>query len=87
MQGELDESEEMSDRNGGHEGASEEEALSETVESAGGFKLSYTNRDMLLEKEKKGLSSRKYSCEKCPYASALKNNFRRHTSLHGSKQG
>lgn len=29
---------------------------------------------------------KKYSCEKCPYASAKKSHYERHVALHGSKQ-
>jgi len=41
----------------------------------------------LLNIQAKGLCSRKYSCEKCPYTTAIKLNFRRHIRLHTHHQG
>ncbi|KAK3086615.1 hypothetical protein FSP39_021048 [Pinctada imbricata] len=41
-----------------------------------------TKADTLFEIAK----FKKYSCEKCPYASAKRSHYERHVSLHGSKQ-
>ncbi|KAL5021317.1 hypothetical protein ScPMuIL_000472 [Solemya velum] len=54
-----------------------EDKGSETTE------IPYQNKvDTLLEIAR----FKKYSCEKCPYASAKRAHFERHSELHGSKQ-
>ena len=60
----------------------------EVIESAAGFavKRNENNQELRLEKQKKGACGRKYCCEKCSYCSAHKENFKRHISLHGSRQ-
>jgi hypothetical protein len=44
--------------------------------------LLYVQVDTLLEISR----CKKYSCEKCPFASGKRFNFQRHVELHGSRQ-
>jgi len=75
FQGEYEDPTALSEKNG--EGVG--------VESAAGYDMKFTENNVVsLGKQKE---DRKYCCEKCSYCSAQKENFRRHMSLHGSKQG
>lgn len=57
------------------------EEMDDTSSDAG--EISYDNKvDSLYEIAR----WKKYSCEKCPYASAKKSHYERHVALHGSKQ-
>lgn len=88
IQGEVDDDDHLFSANGEEESEAEEVyGHGEVVESAAGFTLKYTSKRAILEKQKKGLCSRKYSCEKCPYTTAIKLNFRRHIRLHTHHQG
>lgn len=89
FQGELDDEDVLLEKH--RNSISEEEEMDEShvVESAAGFniKVNENNKEMSLDKAKKGVTSRKYCCEKCSYCSASREHFRRHMNLHGSKQG
>lgn len=80
LQGELDDGSVNGDEDSADDG--------EITESSAGFNLRFSSdQGLSLEKQKRGVTSRKFCCEKCSYCSANKDNFRRHMSLHGSKQG
>ncbi|XP_061189633.1 zinc finger protein Xfin-like [Saccostrea echinata] len=65
----------------GEESAPVMEEMEESSSDVGD--ISYDNKvDTLYEIAR----WKKYSCEKCPYASAKKSHYERHVALHGSKQ-